>query len=30
LSKMVAEAEFKTWAELFATRKNPGENRIAL
>ncbi|MBN2117949.1 MAG: ABC transporter substrate-binding protein [Anaerolineales bacterium] len=26
LDKMVAEAEFKTWAELFATRKNPGEN----
>jgi peptide/nickel transport system substrate-binding protein len=26
LDKMVAEAEFKTWAELFATRKNPAEN----
>jgi len=26
LNAMVAEAEFKTWAELFATRKNPAEN----
>jgi len=26
LNKMVTEAEFKTWAELFATRKNPAEN----
>ena len=26
LDAMVAEAEFKTWAELFATRKNPAEN----
>ncbi len=26
LNKMVAEAEFKTWGELFATRKNPAEN----
>lgn len=26
LNKMVTEAEFKTWGELFATRKNPAEN----
>jgi peptide/nickel transport system substrate-binding protein len=26
LNEMVAEAEFQTWAELFATRKNPAEN----
>ncbi len=26
LNKMVADAQFKTWAELFATRKNPAEN----
>jgi len=26
LNQMVTEAEFKTWAELFATRKNPAEN----
>ncbi len=26
LSKMVSEAGFKTWNELFATRKNPAEN----
>jgi peptide/nickel transport system substrate-binding protein len=26
LDKMVADAQFKTWAELWATKKNPGEN----
>jgi peptide/nickel transport system substrate-binding protein len=26
LEKMVADASFKTWGELFATRKNPAEN----
>ena len=26
LNKMVADAGFKTWNELFATRKNPAEN----
>lgn len=26
LNKMVTEAGFKTWGELFATRKNPAEN----
>jgi peptide/nickel transport system substrate-binding protein len=26
LNQMVTEAEFTTWAELFATRKNPAEN----
>ncbi|MFZ3078489.1 MAG: ABC transporter substrate-binding protein [Bellilinea sp.] len=26
LAKMVTDASFKTWGELFATRKNPAEN----
>lgn len=26
LNKMVTDASFQTWAELFATRKNPAEN----
>ena len=26
LNKMVADASFQTWVELFATRKNPAEN----
>lgn len=26
LDKMVADAKFKTWVELFASKKNPGEN----